>query len=129
MAGVPGSLPMNIHLRNRPRETLSLASYQPQHAMPRPEEQIPTRPNGKPLSSTAIRKAMYAERDRTRSVDPGDLDLLTEEEEEESELEDAEESAKIEELLSTTRGRKRALRILQAANQLPEAGMWRSLAS
>ncbi|KAJ3527727.1 hypothetical protein NMY22_g9676 [Coprinellus aureogranulatus] len=74
----------------------------------------------------------YAERDRSRSVDPGTglMDLLPEEDEEdESEAENAEENAKIDELLSTTRGRKRALKILQSANQLPEAGMWRSLAS
>lgn len=129
--GVPGSLPVQIHLRNKPRETLSLASYQPQHAMPQPEAQVPTKPNGKPMSSTAIRKAMYAERDRSRSVDPGvQMDLVAEEdEEEESEVENAEENAKLDELLSTTRGRKRALKILQSANQLPEAGMWRSLAS
>lgn len=74
---------------------------------------------------------MYAERDRSRSIDPGvAMDQVVEEdEEEESEVENAEENAKLDELLSTTRGRKRALKILQSANQLPEAGMWRSLAS
>ena len=71
---------------------------------------------------------MYAERDRTRSVDPGLSDLL-EDDEEESEVDNAEENARIDALLATTRGRRRALKILQAANQLPEAGMWRSLAS
>lgn len=126
--GVPGSLPVHIHLRNKPREALSLASYQPQHAMPSEDNDVDLKPNGKPRSSTAIRKALYAERDRSRSIDPGPLmDMLTEEDEDDAENE--EESAKIEALLSTTRGRRHALKILQSANQLPEAGMWRSLAS
>ncbi|KAF5333364.1 hypothetical protein D9611_002672 [Ephemerocybe angulata] len=130
-AGVPGSLPVHIHLRNKPREALSLASYQPTHAMPEAEAStdVPVKPNGKPLSSSAIRKAMYAERDRTRLVDPGLESMIEEDEEDESEVENEEEAARLEALLSTTRGRRRALKILQAANQLPEAGMWRSLAS
>jgi hypothetical protein len=75
---------------------------------------------------------MYAERDRERSIDPGPLDFAVPEEDEEDEDEGSEteeEKAQIQALLSTSRARKRALKILQAAQQLPEAGMWRSLAS
>ncbi|KAJ2917505.1 hypothetical protein MD484_g2930, partial [Candolleomyces efflorescens] len=134
--GVPGSLPVHIQMRTKPREVLSLASYAAQNAMPQQEPQPqPAGPDGnhhKALSSGAIRRAMYAERDRERSIDPGPLDFAVPEEDEEDEDEESEteeEKAQIQALLSNSRARKRALKILQAAQQLPEAGMWRSLAS
>lgn len=74
-----------------------------------------------PLSSS-IRKAKYAERDRSRAMDPGALDFATEEDEDDSEEE-------MDEITPTSgeRGRKQALKILKARSELPEAGMWRSL--
>lgn len=73
------------------------------------------------MSSSTLRRAAYAERDRQRSLDPGALDFSLEEDDEEEATE---------EITSGTghTGRDRALRILQARSSLPEAGMWRSLA-
>ena len=136
-AGAPGSLPIEIRLRNRTREALSLASYQPQNAMPQAAEDKAPASAGHGKSATANRKAMYAERDRTRAVDPGTLDLLDDDEDDEDEddtssdddLWNPEEQRKIKALLSTSRGQRKALKIIRRANKLPEAGMWRSLAS
>lgn len=106
--------------------------------MPQEQQPQPAGTEGhhhKPMSTATIRRAMYDERDRARSIDPGPLDFATVEEEgedEESETEESEteeEKAQMQAFLSTSRARKRALKILQAAQQLPEAGMWRSLAS
>ncbi|KAJ2930572.1 hypothetical protein H1R20_g6529, partial [Candolleomyces eurysporus] len=134
--GVPGSLPVHIQMRTKAREALSLASYVPQNAMPQQEPQPqPAGADGhhhhKPMSTAAILRARYAERDRERSIDPGPLDyaVLEEDEGEDEESETEEEKAQIQALLATSRARKRALKILQAAKRLPEAGMWRSLAS
>ena len=74
-------------------------------------------------SATAIRKAVYAERDRTRSIDPGPTLDFSEQEENEEE-EDIHE-----EVCDGGRGRRHALSILQARSVIPEAGMWRSMAS
>ena len=83
------------------------------------------------LSSTSIRKAKYAERDRARAVDPGALEFATIEEEEgdedEDEDEDDDEDEDEEKTLTNhkifgERGRKLALKILKARNELPEDG-------
>jgi hypothetical protein len=82
-----------------------------------------------PLRSTvALRKAAYAERDRSRSIDPGALDFEEDEEEEEA-TSDVEGDALSQDSTANAggRGRNRALRILQAGSEVPEAGMWRSL--
>ena len=82
-------------------------------------------PHGqKMLSSTSIRKAKYAERDRSRSMDPGALDFAAGEED------DIEEEVEMDRMKfeSGERARRQALRILKARSELPEAGMWRSLA-
>ncbi|KAH9948340.1 hypothetical protein B0H21DRAFT_777899 [Amylocystis lapponica] len=73
------------------------------------------------LSSTAMRRAAYAERDRSRSIDPGALDFAPDEGDEDDEDDAVDTSV-------GGRARQRALRILQARNEVPEAGMWRSLA-
>lgn len=80
------------------------------------------------MSASAIRKAAYAERDRFRSLDPGNLDFVAEEDEEED-GEQGDKKATSQSLESGERARKHALKILQARAELPEEGMWRSLAS
>ena len=78
------------------------------------------------ISSTALRKAAYAERDRTRSMDPGALDFAAEDDEDVDES-DA-DSLTLGSSDAGQRGRKQALKILQLRSRLPEEGMWRSLA-
>ncbi|TFK43834.1 hypothetical protein BDQ12DRAFT_675634 [Crucibulum laeve] len=125
-SGIAGSLPIEIHIRSQAKEVLSLASYQPKTSLTdRPGTVVPSLP--KITSSTAIRKAAYAERDRSRSMDPGALDF--EEDEDDVEQDSDEELSKGETLESGGKGRKKALRILQKRSEIPAAGMWRSLAS
>ena len=111
-----GSLPIPIKLPRRP-QVLSLASYRPQTSIPEPV--VDTAPPN--ASTTALRKAAYAERDRSRSVDPGALDFEEEEEKGHHDVDDATDAG--------DRGRNRALKILQAGSEVPAAGMWRSLAT
>jgi len=80
------------------------------------------------LSSASIRKAKYAERDQARSMDPGALDFATGEDEDDVEEEMGADQITSETQASGERGRKQALKILKARSELPEAGMWRSLA-
>ncbi|KAF8239024.1 hypothetical protein L208DRAFT_1239740 [Tricholoma matsutake] len=117
-----GSLPIPIKFAKRP-QVLSLASYRPQTAIPE-QPVVEAAPN---VSRTALRKAVYAERDRSRSIDPGALDF--EEEEEKSHLVADDEAFKDDTADAGDRGRNRALKILQAGSEIPEAGMWRSLAA
>jgi len=111
-----GSLPIPIKLPRRP-QVLSLASYRPQTSIPE-QPVVDSAPN---TSTTALRKAAYAERDRSRSIDPGALDFEEDEEKDHHIVDDATDAG--------DRGRNRALKILQAGSEVPEAGMWRSLAS
>ena len=74
------------------------------------------------LTSASYRKASYAQRDRSRSLDPGTLDFEADGDEESVDGDDGETG-------SLSRGRRRALKILQARSELPAEGMWRSLAS
>jgi len=151
--GVPSSLPIHIHTKVKSRTPLSLASYKPDSAIPeqptsgaqQTEQAAEPTVNG---SSRAIHKAVYAERDRERLIDPGPMDFNRDDEaEEESEDEDADggsdddeppvdessqeaqDRAQLDRYLATSRGRKYALKIIQARNKLPDSGMWRSLAS
>ncbi|CAA7258578.1 unnamed protein product [Cyclocybe aegerita] len=129
--GVAASLPIEIVKRVKPREQLSLASYRPQAAVgPEQEEQassaapVSSSSHGnKNLSAAAVRKAAYAERDRLRSMDPGALDFANGPDEQDDDDDDDEEEP------SEQKARKQALRILQARSEVPEEGMWRSLAS
>jgi len=73
-------------------------------------------------SSESTRKASYAERDRAHDVDPGALDFATPPGGDDNEADDTPDG------VGEGRGRQRALRILQARNKLPAAGMWMSLA-
>ena len=80
--------------------------------------------NARLNSATAIRRAMYAERDRARSIDPGPtLDF-----DEQDELEDEDEYGS-QNIGDGERARHHALSILQARSVIPEAGMWRSMTS
>ncbi|KAK7062148.1 SET domain-containing protein [Favolaschia claudopus] len=150
-AGMPASMPISIRPLVNPRTVLSLASYRPQTMPPAPtqeSESEPERPPVHPLpSSTSVRRAVYAERDLQRERDPGALDfaadadsVIQEESEEEREDDDngtaavGAEAAAVNNTSSETQealrgGRERALRILQARNELPDSGMWRSLAT
>ncbi|KAH6914787.1 hypothetical protein BKA70DRAFT_1383042 [Coprinopsis sp. MPI-PUGE-AT-0042] len=140
LGGIPGSMPIQIHFKTNARQPLSLASYQPQSALAQQQQDADALPTLLPLnghgktSSTTIRKALYAERDRVRSVDPGIMDFTSSDDEDgtddtEESSEDEAEKARMEAYLATSRGRKRALKILQARSELPDSGMWRSLAN
>jgi hypothetical protein len=124
-----GSLPIAIGSLSQIRPALSLASYQPKTALAdHPGALVTPLQTGRTVnSSAALRKAAYAERDRSRSFDPGALDFETEVDEADEASDD--DSSKTDPPEIGERGRKRALRILQARSELPEAGMWRSLAN
>lgn len=79
-----------------------------------------TVPALQPGSSTALRKAAYAERDRSRLIDPGALDFILDEDEGDQD--------EVDPGVGST-ARQRALKILEARDRLPADGMWRSLAS
>lgn len=124
---VAASLPISINTLHPPPKVLSLASYQPASDI---GQRLGTSAPAAAFkaSSSARRKAAYAERDRTRSMDPGALDFATEEESEDEGF--ANEEVSNQDVVDAgERGRKRALKILQARSELPEAGMWRSLAT
>jgi hypothetical protein len=69
----------------------------------------------------------YAAGDRSRSLDLGHLDFVAEEDEEEDEEQSDRESV-VQSMESGERARQHALKILRARADLPEEGMWRSLA-
>ncbi|ETW84015.1 hypothetical protein HETIRDRAFT_123713 [Heterobasidion irregulare TC 32-1] len=75
-------------------------------------------------SSAAIRRASYAERDRGRSMDPGALDFEAADDDDESDADNMDNMTQV-----GNRGRRQALKILQARSELPAEGMWRSLAT
>ncbi|KAF7352378.1 SET domain-containing protein [Mycena venus] len=139
-AGMPSSMPINIRPIGNPRANLTLASYRPQTMPPAPQEAEPE-PAEPLVPSSSIRRAVYAERDLQRARDPGALDfaadgdsVIEEEDEEEAGEHDHNRvtvvgSAPIDGEGTVSGGRKRALKILQARNDLPDSGMWRSLAS
>jgi hypothetical protein len=118
-----GSLPIKIK-KLVPPKPLSLASYvgQDMHCETA-ELAAPSTINGKKQSSGSIRKAAYLEKDRARAIDPGPLDSVVEDDEvedDDSDISDAQDEGE--------KARAQALRILQARSELPEEGMWRSLA-
>ncbi|KAG6845443.1 hypothetical protein H0H87_009351 [Tephrocybe sp. NHM501043] len=123
-----GSLPVSIKLPKQ-REVLSLASYQPQTLATQTNS---TSTSQRKQTSAAIRKAVYAERDRSRTLDPGPLDFASvEDEDEEEDEEDTGDQpgvASTDASLGGERSRKHALRILKKRSQVPDSGMWRSLA-
>ncbi|KAL1741038.1 hypothetical protein HDZ31DRAFT_67321, partial [Schizophyllum fasciatum] len=78
-------------------------------------------------SSAARRRQMYEARDRERGLDPGALDFAGDEGDEGEESEEGEGDRAPGTTLS--RGKHRALKILESAARVPEEGMWRSLAN
>ncbi|KAF8345575.1 hypothetical protein F5887DRAFT_965708 [Amanita rubescens] len=133
--GVPGSLPIPIAPISKQKRVLSLASYQPDGTI----MTVPSLVSKHAVSAAALRRASYAERDRQRAMDPGALDFATEDDEEEGESSEDEvdtgagagagASLGDVEAEMGTRSRRRALRILQKRSEIPEEGMWRSLAA
>ena len=108
-SGVCASLPISIALVPRSRVKNNSSD----------EADSKTNPA---LTSASYRKASYAARDRSRSLDPGALDFETIGEDESVDGDDGDPG-------SLSRGRRRALKILQARSALPAEGMWRSLAT
>jgi hypothetical protein len=128
-AGVPGSLAIPITKPTKKTASLSLASYQPKAPPLVPHAALDTVPALLPkhhTSSSAFRRASYAERDRQRAMDPGALDFTTETDEVECESSEGETEVARSDV--GTRSRKQALKILQKSSEVPEEGMWRSLA-
>ncbi|KAG6813430.1 hypothetical protein H0H92_011127 [Tricholoma furcatifolium] len=120
---IVGSLPVAMKLPKQ-SEPLSLFSYQPKTLAAQASLVSPT---NRRKSSTSIRRAVYAVRDRSRTLDPGPLDFASvndddDEDVGEDELRPAEAS------LDGERSRQIALKILKARNEIPDSGMWRSLA-
>jgi hypothetical protein len=108
-SGVSASLPISIALVPRSRAKNNSSDE----------------PDSKPIpasTSASYRKASYAARDRSRSLDPGALAFETIGEDESVDGDDGDPG-------SLSRGRHRALKILQARSALPAEGMWRSLAT
>jgi hypothetical protein len=128
-AGFPASLPIDIGPLSCQREPLSLASYQPQTSLSdRAGMIVPAFPDGRRHTSSAtLRRASYAERDRSRAIDPGALDFIAGNGEEAEDDQSDEEPTKAN-VADEGRGRQRAFKILQARSKIPEAGMWMSLA-
>jgi hypothetical protein len=108
-SGISASLPISIAVI--PRDHAENGSHGESDA--RPESS---------LTSASYRKASYAARDRSRSLDPGALDFEAVGDDESLDGDDGDTG-------SLSRGRHRALKILQARSELPAEGMWRSLAS
>ncbi|KAJ7044816.1 hypothetical protein C8F04DRAFT_1389100 [Mycena alexandri] len=140
-AGIPSSMPITIRPLAKAQVNLSLASYRPS-TMPPPQELEPEPEPSIPVSSSSVRKAVYAERDLQRAMDPGaldfatDIDSVVEENEEEDEGNDDVDNGGVTATGSAPTdsrrlrgGLKRAQEILKAREDLPDSGMWRSLAS
>jgi hypothetical protein len=105
-SGISASLPISIGLSPRNHNEDGLVDERHEHV----------------LTSASYRKASYAARDRSRSLDPGALDFESGGDDEGIDADDGDVG-------SLSRGRRRALKILQARSELPDEGMWRSLAS
>ncbi|KII95290.1 hypothetical protein PLICRDRAFT_34131 [Plicaturopsis crispa FD-325 SS-3] len=126
------SLPIAIGPLGKTREALSLASYQPKTSLSdRPGTLVPPLPRSysgnKVASSAALRKAVYAERDALRALDPGPLDFAADDDDDEQEQSE-EENPVPGDVGAGGRGRQHAYKILQKRSEVPAAGMWRSLA-
>ncbi|KAI0751553.1 hypothetical protein C8Q80DRAFT_1157901 [Daedaleopsis nitida] len=113
------SLPIPIGPLSQHRQTFGVPPYQPKTSLSdRPGTLVPPLKNA---TSSSLRRASYAERDRMRPVDPGNFAFIADDDEEEEE--DVESDPE-----TGGKARQRALKILKARNELPAAGMWRSLA-
>lgn len=79
-------------------------------------------------STRQTRERTYALRDLARSVDPGPV-LELQAAEDAAEDTDEEEEDTLGEISSAERVRRRTMRIVQRQSGVPDAGMWRSVAS
>ncbi|KAG8714600.1 hypothetical protein FRC11_007852 [Ceratobasidium sp. 423] len=75
------------------------------------------------------RERTYALRDLARSVDPGPVLELQAAEEAEEDTEEEEEADVVGEISNAERVRRRTMRVVQRQSGVPDAGMWRSVAS
>jgi hypothetical protein len=130
MTGLPASLPVQVKNPLQPKPTLSLASYRPENAMPEHDEaEESSQPRA---SSSRIRRALYAERDSARNLDPGALDFAVDEVEEEDGDSINDEDTGNGDLISSStvddKSKRKARKIIEARDSLPAEGMWRSLA-
>ncbi|KAI0327749.1 hypothetical protein GY45DRAFT_1327182 [Cubamyces sp. BRFM 1775] len=92
---------------------MKISSYQPKASLP--ERPVSGLRNG---SSSSLRHSSYAE--RPRSMDPGALDFAVDADVADDDVESDPETG--------GKARQRALKILKAREEIPAAGMWRSLA-
>ncbi|KAI0677052.1 hypothetical protein C8Q78DRAFT_63395 [Trametes maxima] len=110
---VAASLPIPIGPLGQHRQTFGIPSYQPKTSLSdRPGVLVPALRNGAPAS---------VRRERVRAIDPGALDFAVDDDG--ADDEDIESDPE-----SGGKARQRALRILKARDEMPAAGMWRSLA-
>ncbi|EPQ59003.1 hypothetical protein GLOTRDRAFT_135997 [Gloeophyllum trabeum ATCC 11539] len=123
------SMPIAIGPLSRSKKVLGIPSYQPKTSLSdRPGVLVPPLPPNQrrrssgEFSSSTLRKASYAERDRMRNMDPGALDFAAEDVDEDEDT----DNDNIPQVGSV--GRQRALKILEARSKVPSASMWRSLA-
>ncbi|KAI0650239.1 hypothetical protein C8Q79DRAFT_998129 [Trametes meyenii] len=110
---VAASLPIPIGPLGQHLQTFGIPSYQPKTSLSdRPGVLVPALRNG---SSASVR------RERVRAIDPGALDFAVDDDggDDDDVESDPETGGK---------ARQRALRILKARDEMPPAGMWRSLA-
>ncbi|CAE6485299.1 unnamed protein product [Rhizoctonia solani] len=75
------------------------------------------------------RERTYAMRDLARSVDPGPVLELQAAEDAEQDTDEEEEADVVGEISNAERVRRRTMRIVQRQSGVPDAGMWRSVAS
>lgn len=115
------SLPVFIGLNGRGSDSNKTSSIQFKTEVNGTSSRTVEANNG---SSAAIRRASYAERDRGRSMDPGALDFEAADDDDESDADNMDNMTQV-----GNRGRRQALKILQARSELPAEGMWRSLAT
>ncbi|TBU49005.1 hypothetical protein BD309DRAFT_852542 [Dichomitus squalens] len=107
------SLPIPIGL-NHHRQIFGIPAYEPKTSLSdRPGLLVPALRNSS--TSSSLRRASYAERDRVRPVDPGALDFAGDDDDEYDDDVDSDPE-------TGGKARQRALKILKARNELPAAG-------
>ncbi|KAM5531923.1 hypothetical protein V8D89_014393 [Ganoderma adspersum] len=112
------SLPIPIGLNQR-MQGFGKTAFQPKTSLSdRPGLLVPALHQ----TSSSLRRASYAERDRVRPVDPGALDFAGDDDDDDDD-DDVDSDPE-----TGGKARQRALKILKARNEMPAAGMWRSLA-
>ena len=108
------SLPIPIGPLGQHRQPFGLPQFQPKTSLSdRPGMLVPPL-NGNGTSSS-VRRASYAERDRVRPVDPGALAFDDDDDDDDEDDVDSDPE-------TGGKARQRALKILQARNEMPAAG-------